>query len=164
MARFEIDTDAGTMKRLDDNSGCGVIFIILLVLYFIGSGGSSGGNTSGVEYWKGDKNCPIFVERDDGSMVVFKKSSAREVDKTYSNGDKVFIFTGYEVSYDGYFQEYGWYGVIYNDKQNYYEVFYPQTPTFPDGQRVNINNDYQRKVCNAMMKAAADHEKYKPRG
>ncbi len=45
-----------------------------------------------VDYWKGDKNCPIFTKRDEGSMVVFKKYSAREVDKYYSNGDKLIVF------------------------------------------------------------------------
>ena len=72
MARFEIDTDSGTIKKIEDNSGCGAILIIVVIIALLG-GGDGSKSTSSVEYWKGDPNCPIFVARDDGSLVAFKK-------------------------------------------------------------------------------------------
>lgn len=161
MAKFEIDTDSGTIKKLEDNSGCGAILIVIVIIALFSGDGSK--STSSVEYWKGDPNCPIFVARDDGSLVAFKKNSAREVDEKFPNGNKVFIFTGCEVNWDDTFQEYGWYILIYNEKSDYYEVVYPNTPNFPDGYRIQIDNDYQRKVCNVMIKAAANHEKFIPK-
>ena len=156
MPRFEIDTDSGTVKKIEeDSSGCLTIFIILLIIgYLFGDGAEDK-----IDYWKGDKNCPIFVQRDDGSMVVFKKDSAREVDRYYSNGDKLIVFQGYEVEPDGYFRMYGYYGVFYNKSDKFYEVIYPQTMNFPGGQRFTIKNDYQINVCKVMIDAAAKYDK-----
>lgn len=154
MAKYKV-----TIEELpDDNEGCAavVVIIILVALYFLGDSVSDS-----VDYWKGDKNCPIFKKRSDGSMVVFKKDSAREVDRYYSNGDKLIVFQGYEVEPDGYFKMYGYYGFFYNKSDKYYEVFYPETWNFPNGQKFSIKNEYQIKVCNVMIKAASNYDKLK---
>ena len=158
MPRFEIDTDNGTVKKIEeDGGGCLTILVVLLVIgCLVGDGAEDE-----VEYWKGDKNCPIFTKRDDGSMVVFKKDSAREVDKYYSNGDKLIVFQGYEVEPDGYFTMYGYYGFFYNKSDKFYEVIYPSTANFPNGQKFTIKNDYQINVCKVMIDSASGYNKLK---
>ena len=156
MARYEIDTEKGTVKEIEEGSALGGLIILGIIIAILGGDGSSG-----VDYWKGDKNCPIFVERDDGSLVAFKKSTARQVDGNFPNGDEVFVCTGYEVTYDDFFQEYDGYIVIHNDKNDYYGVIYPKTANFPDGYQIDIENDYQRKVLKAIMKASSDNPKLK---
>ena len=154
MAKYKV-----TIEEIpDDNEGCAVLFVIIVLaaLYFLGDSVSDN-----VDYWKGDKNCPIFTKRDDGSMVVFKKDSAREVDRYYSNGDKLIVFQGYEVEPDGYFRIYGYYGFFYNKSDKYYKVFYPETLNFPNGQKFTIKNDYQINVCKVMIKSASNYDKLK---
>jgi len=63
-----------------------------------------------IEYWNGDLNSPIFRRRNDGSMVTFKKDSARIIDKTY--GNELVVFRGCEVEPNGTFVEYGYYGIF----------------------------------------------------
>ena len=164
MAKFEIDTDSGTMRKIEDNSGCGTIFVFLLIIAALFGGdddksdknSSSSNKNIAVEYWKGDLNSPIFISRDDGSMVTFKKNSARMTDKKTENGNKLVIFRGCEVNPNGSFKEYGYYGIFFDESKNYYYVVYPQTATFPNGKQIDVKNKYQQQVCKDMV--TADYE------
>ena len=157
MAKCEVDTDSGTVKKIEeDGGGCLTVFIILLIIGALAGDGSE----DKINYWNGDKNCLIFTERNDGSMVVFKKGTAREVDKWYSNGDKLIVCKGYEVDSYGSYREYG-YGFFYNKSDKFYEVIYPQTLQFPYGERFTIKNDYQINVLKVMINAASKYDKLK---
>ena len=158
MAKYEIDTDKGTVKEIDNN---GWIFLVLFAIFAFAGAVRESDPKKEIDYWKGDINCPIFTERDDGSMVVFKKDSVRELVPDYSSSNKVILFTGYEVDIEGNFTEYGYYGVFYKDSGDYYEVIYPNTAKFPEGHRFTISNEYQINVCKVMIKAATEHEKLK---
>lgn len=152
MPRYEV-----TIRELpDDNEGCAVFLIIIVIVGLCFFGDSA---EDKVDYWNGDKNCPIFIKRDDGSMVVFRKDSAQEVDKSYPNDDKLIIFQGYEIDAGGSYRAYG-YGFLYNETDKFYEMFYPQTLNFPNGERFTIKNDYQINVCKVMIRAASKNDKY----
>ena len=154
IAKYEIDTDKGTVKEISNNGW--LIFIILIcILAFL----SENNSEEKIDYWKGDENCPIFTERDDGSMVVFKKDSVKELVAEYSSSNKVILFTGYEIDTEGNFTEYEYYRVFYKDNGDYYEVVYPKTAKFPEGQRFTISNEYQINVCKVMIKESAKHDK-----
>lgn len=158
MAKWEIDTDSGTMKKLEDNSGCGTIFIILVIIsFFMGGDDSKKSENISVEYWKGDLNSPIFTSRDDGSMVTFKINTARMTDSVASNGNKLVVFRGCEVYPDWSFREYGYYGIFFDESKNSYYVVYPKTANFPNGEQIEVKNKYQQKVCKIMIKAGYDN-------
>lgn len=157
MAKYEIDTDKGTVKKINNNEG--FLFLIVLFAIFAFVGGNQ--PEKEIDYWNGDINCPIFTERADGSMVVFKRDSVKELVPDYSSSNKVILFTGYEIDPSGNFTEYGYYGVFYKDSGDYYEVIYPKTAKFPEGERFTISNEYQINVCKVLIKAAAEHEKLK---
>lgn len=155
MARYEVEGDNLKIREIkEDNGGCGSLvvafFLFIILSSFIGSSAEDK-----VDYWNGDKNCPIFTERADKSMVVFRKDSAREVNKKYENGYKLIAFTGYEVEPDGSYREYSAYGIFYNKSDKYYEIYYPETMNFPSGQVFTIKNDYQINVCKVMIDAAS---------
>lgn len=110
-----------------------------------------------LDYWKGDLNSPIFIKRKDGSMVTFKKDSARISDKTYENGNELVVFRGCEVNPDGTFVEYGYYGIFFDEDKNYYYACYPKTKNFPEGKQIDIKNQRQQNVCKFMIKAGRDN-------
>lgn len=153
MARYEVEGDNIKIREIKDDGGEGCLVLIVLIVLVIGA--FSSGAEDKVEYWNGDKNCPIFTERADKSMVVFRKDSAREVNKKYENGYKLIAFTGYEVEPDGSYREYSAYGIFYNKSDKYYEIYYPETLNFPSGQVFTIKNDYQINVCKVMIDAAS---------
>ena len=93
-------------------------------------------------------------------MVVFKKNTAREVDNWYPNGDKLIVCMGYEIDSYGSYREYS-YGFFYNKSDKFYEVIYPQTLQFPNGQRFTVKNDYQINVLKVMINAASKYDKLK---
>ena len=111
----------------------------------------------GFEYWNGDLNSPIFIKRQDGSMVTFKKDSARISDRTYENGNELVVFRGCEVNPNGTFTEYGYYGIFFDEGKNYYYVCYPKTKNFPDGKQIDVKNQRQQDVCKFMIKAGRNN-------
>ena len=157
MAKYEIDTDKGTVKEINSNEGCLFLIVLFVIFAFVGENQSE----KEIDYWNGDINCPIFTERDDGSMVVFRKDTVQELVGESPSTNKVILFRGYEVDSEGNFIEYGYYGVFYKDSGDYYEILYPKTAKFPEGQRFTISNEYQINVCKVMIKEATKHDKLK---
>ena len=106
-----------------------------------------------IEYWNGDLNCPIFTARDDGSMVAFNLKSARKSEQKLQYGNALIIFDGYEVEYDGNYNMYGEYALLYNEKNNFYYVYYPSSWRFPNGAQFKVENPYQISVCKKLIQA-----------
>lgn len=116
-------------------------------------------------YYQGDTNYPIWVERSDGSMIVFKISSAREADLQFKQGKKLIVFDAYEYETDGSVTKHpvgpnGGYGLLYNSQS--YWIFYPESKRFPDGQQLDIENPYQLKICHILIAESRKHPKYLP--
>lgn len=65
MPKYEV-----TIRELPDDNGWGCLIFIVLFICVVIFGDSA---EDKISYWKGDKNFPIFTQREDGSMVVFKK-------------------------------------------------------------------------------------------
>lgn len=98
-----------------------------------------------IEYWKGDSNCPIWVERKDGSMIVFKLDTAYL--KARDGGDMVIELKGYEIDSGGNIDEYNYTIFVWPNDPIRYEAFYNRTKRFPQGQHFFIENPYQIKIC-----------------
>ena len=140
----------------------GLIFLILIVAVAFSDYKPNTANKTTetdyvVDYWNGDLNSPIFIKRNDDSMVTFKKDSARISDKTYENGNELVVFRGCEVEANGTFVEYGYYGIFFDEGKNYYYVCYPKTKHFPEGKQIDIKNQSQQSVCKFMVKAGRDN-------
>lgn len=106
--------------------------------------------------------CPIWVARDDGSMVVFKISSARELDANFKENKKLVLFDVYDIESNGKITEHpigpnGGYGLFYNQYE--YLVFYPESERFPNGQHIKIENSYQTKICNMLIHESRQNDK-----
>ncbi len=110
-----------------------------------------------IEYWNGDLNCPIFTARDDGSMLAVNLNSARQTEDKFSNGNALIVFDGYEVAYDGSYNLYGEYALLYNEKNNFYYVYYPRSWRFPEGAQFAVENPYQQKICKRIIKSSRKH-------
>ena len=115
-----------------------------------------------IEYWKGDTDCPIWVARDDGSMVVFKLSSARELDANFKENKKLVLFDVCDIESNSKITEHpigpnGGYGLFYNQYE--YLVFYPESERFPNGQHIKVENPYQTKICNMLIHESRQHDK-----
>lgn len=115
-----------------------------------------------IEYWKGDTDCPIWVLRDDNSMLVFRISSARELDAAFTKNRKLLLFDVYEIESNGSIKEsqagHNGYGLLYN--ADTYVVLYPESRRFPSGQELKIENQYQLKICNMLIRESRLHDKY----
>ena len=104
-------------------------------------------------YWKGDRDCPIFTERDDGSLMVFKISSARIKVSDAASGDFMIIFTAYDVDSNGAVTElsisdYDHCSIIVDGSmRDSYTVRYPHMKRFPRGEIFYVENPYQIKIC-----------------
>ena len=121
-------------------------------------------NAANVEiaYWNGDPDFPIWVERDDNSKVVFKISSARELDAKFTQNRKLILFDVYDIESNGRIIEHligpnGGYGLFYNN--NTFVVFYPESRRFPEGQQIEIENPYQIKICKILINESYQHDK-----
>lgn len=120
------------------------IFCFVLFLFFNFYSLTSAGNIY-IQYFENNENLPIFVERNDGSMVVFKLNSAHLSKKFQpQSGGSVIAVTGFEIepSMEYTTHEYS----IWCDRGEY-TVFYPKTPRFPNGENFYVENPYQIKVC-----------------
>ncbi len=106
-----------------------------------------------LEYWNGDLNCPIFTARDDGSMLAFSLKSARKSEQKLQYGNAAIIFDGYEVEYDGNYNIYGEYALLYNEEDKFYYVYYPRSWRFPNGAQFQVENLYQINVCKKLIQA-----------
>ena len=98
-----------------------------------------------IEYWNGNSNYPIWVERKDGSMIVFKLDSAYV--KARDGGDTVIELKGYEIDFYGNQDEYNYSIFVWPNEPIRYEAFYNKTKRFPKGQHFFIENPYQMKIC-----------------
>ena len=104
-------------------------------------------------YWHGDRDCPIFTERDDGSLMVFKISSARVKVSDAASGDFMIIFTAYDVDSNGNVTEYTLNGsdnfsiLVDGSMRDSYTVRYPHMKRFPRGEIFYVENPYQIKIC-----------------
>lgn len=99
-----------------------------------------------IAYWKGDTNCPIWVERNDGSKIVFKMDSAYVKAHDY-NGDTIIELKGYEIDAAGNIDEYKYSIFVWPNDPIRYEAYYNKTKKFPQGQHFFIENPYQIKIC-----------------
>lgn len=99
-----------------------------------------------IVYWKGDSNCPIWVERNDGSKIVFKIDSAYVKARDY-NGDTVIELKGYEIDTARNIDEYKYSIFVWPNDPIRYEAYYNKTKRFPQGQHFFIENPYQIKIC-----------------
>jgi len=99
-----------------------------------------------IAYWKGDSNCPIWVERNDGSKIVFKIDSAYVKARDY-NGDTVIELKGYEIDAAGNIDEYSYSIFVWPNDPIRYEAYYNKTKRFLQGQHFFIENPYQIKIC-----------------
>ena len=103
-----------------------------------------------IAYWKGDRNCPIFVERNDGSMIAFKENTAKISNfKPSDPNDVVIEFVGYDIDKYGNFKEYT-FSIWFGTRKKEYTVFYPDAlvKKLQKGAAIYIENPYQLKVCN----------------
>ncbi len=107
-----------------------------------------------IEYWNGDLNCPIFTARDDGSMLAINLNSARKTEDKFQNGNTLIIFSGYEIEYNGVYERYDNYALLYNEKNNYYHVYYPSSWRFPNETQFTVENPYQRKICRKIIRSS----------
>lgn len=113
-----------------------------------------------IEYWNGDEDFPIWVLRDDKSMIAIRLSTARILDADFTEGRKLILFDAYDIETDGKITEHligpkGGYGLWYNQNTNYYMVFYPESRRFPEGKQIMIENPYQTKICKKLIQSAA---------
>lgn len=99
-----------------------------------------------IAYWNGDKNCPIWVERNDGSKIVFKLNSAYIKARDY-NGDTVIELRGYEIDSAGNSDEYNYSIFVWPNDPIRYEAYYNKSKRFPKGEHFFIENPYQIKIC-----------------
>ena len=96
---------------------------------------------------------PIFTERDDGSLMVFRISSARVKVADQFSGDFMIIFTAYDVDANGNVTEYAVNGsdnfsiLVDGSMRDSYTVRYPHIKRFPKGEIFYVENPYQIKIC-----------------
>ena len=105
-----------------------------------------------IAYWNGDTNCPIWVERSDGSKIVFKINSAYIKARDNFNGDTVIELKGYEIDSMGNSDEYNYSIFVWPNDEIRYEAYYNKTKRFPNGQHFFIENPYQIKICQMIEK------------
>lgn len=106
-----------------------------------------------IEYWNGDNNFPIWVERKDGSMIVFKLDSAY-IKARAADSDTVIELNGYEIDSSGNRDEYRYSIFVWPNDEIRYEAFYNKTKRFPNGQHFFIENPYQIKICRMIERLA----------
>lgn len=124
---------------------------VLFVLFVVT--GYTNAATIEPAYWHGDRDLPIFTERPDGSLMVFKISSARiKVSDSFS-GDFMIIFAAYDVDANGTVTEHAVNSsdnfsiIVDGSKRDSYTVCYPHTKRFPQGEIFYVENPYQIKIC-----------------
>jgi len=92
-------------------------------------------------------------------MVAFKKDSAREIDKSCPNGCKMIFFKVMKLHLTDRTHTYR---LFYKKPDKFYEMIYPQTLSFPNGEKFVVSKDYQVNVCKTMINAASKNEKFTP--
>ena len=140
-------------------------FAATLLALFIVLTSSASATSSDTVYWHSDGDLPVWVQRNDGSMLVFRISSARLLDITFKSSapfDEFIVFDVYEIESDGSVSEHpigsnGGYGMFYNSSRKTYSVVYRESRRFPDGQQIDIENPYQRKICAMLVRESHQH-------
>ena len=140
---------------------------ILMLALFVAV--MSSANAAAVEtvYLNGDSDLPIWVERNDGSKMVFRISSARMLDMNFKSSFRYrefILFDVYEIESNGSVEEHpvgpnGGYGMFYNPSTEEYMVVYRESRRFPNGQELTIDNPYQRKICAMLVRESHQHGK-----
>lgn len=124
-------------------------------------------------YYRGERDFPVWVERDDYSRIVFRLSTARVIaGSVVKEGDTdalMIIVDGYEIDPSGYItsreirdarKPSDCYVIMYalhsrTDSFNA-RVMYPISSRFPNGTLVDVDNPYQFEICAKIITAAAD--------
>ena len=143
------------------------VLAMTIFALFVAITGSVNAASSDTVYWKGDSDLPIWVERDDGSKMVFRISSARMLDMNFKSSFRYrefIVFDVYEMESNGSVEEHpvgsnGGYGMFYNPSTEEYMVVYRESRRFPKGQELTIDNPYQRKICAMLVHESHQHGK-----